>query len=142
MVLDLARAWRESFFALLGLNEIEDVPLTISQHVSWLRERARCASSNEHSRALDRPAFAQLRRGRQLEPAFFQQSLPAGEVADPIIEFFELWQFLAPPRIDILKLGQRLVVQLFDAHAQIIDGLYTCSVDLVKRRGDRHKQIG
>src|ERR1700730_18333210 len=77
VVLDLTRTWRESFFALLGLNEIEDAPLTISQHAIWLRGCAKRASSNEHFGALYQPAFAQLRRGRQLKLTFFQQTLPA-----------------------------------------------------------------
>ena len=33
MILDFTRAWRDPFLALLALDEIEDSPLPVGQHV-------------------------------------------------------------------------------------------------------------
>jgi hypothetical protein len=47
VTLDFARARRNSFLALLALNEIEDVSLALGQHFLLLRKSGACASSNE-----------------------------------------------------------------------------------------------
>jgi len=32
MMLDFTRAWRDTFFALLGLDELQDASLSLCQH--------------------------------------------------------------------------------------------------------------
>src|SRR3984893_8313862 len=47
MALDFARAWRNSFLALLALDKIENVFLTVRQHCLMIAEINHRASSNE-----------------------------------------------------------------------------------------------
>jgi hypothetical protein len=46
-MLDLARARREAFFPLLGLDEFEHVSLPLGQHVVRMEKNSEAASSNE-----------------------------------------------------------------------------------------------
>jgi len=47
MTLDFARAWRNPFLALLALDKIENVFLTVRQHGLMIAEISHRASSNE-----------------------------------------------------------------------------------------------
>jgi hypothetical protein len=48
MMLDLARARRDSFFPLLGLNEFQNAPLALGEHAHIMRRQTDVSSSNEH----------------------------------------------------------------------------------------------
>ncbi len=58
MLLDFARARRDPFLALLGLDETEDVLLPLREHgISLISNETRIASSNEHNSTIRLHAF-------------------------------------------------------------------------------------
>jgi hypothetical protein len=66
MILDLARARRDTFLALLALNEIKDASLPLCQHEAQSFKPDDKASSNEHSSLLSFRAKSRLQRSRRM----------------------------------------------------------------------------
>jgi hypothetical protein len=83
MMLDLARARRDSFFPLLGLDEFQNAPLALGEHVSMISREGWSASSNEHN--VDDPGY-NCSMKRQLKRYLIELSGPTRQVSEREIE--------------------------------------------------------